>query len=212
MGSILHPLLAVIAALVQVGPTFVGPQAPSVNEPASAVPLLEPRPARLELIDMPDEFVSSIIWAVSLFEQAELTLPPLRFVHHGDDRSRCGGYYGVHEAATQQSVIGICTTEPGNFTDALILHELSHAWLEHNLSDARQEEFQALRGYEHWRNHAAAEWHENGCEQAAEIMVWGLIDRPVGIVTIHDHGCDALDAGYRTLTGTAPLHGYRDHC
>lgn len=44
------------------------------------------------------------------------------------------------------------------------------------------------------------------------MLVWGLIDRPVGIVTISDNSCDDLDAGYRVLTGQPPLHGYRDYC
>jgi len=53
---------------------------------------------------------------------------------------------------------------------------------------------------------------ERGAERVAEILMWGLIDRPTGEITIRDHGCDALEAGYRALTGDAPLHGYRDHC
>ncbi len=161
---------------------------------------------------MPDEFVASAIWAIALFEQAELELPPLRFVDHRDDLDECGGYHGVHRATLQRSEIGLCAVEPGPHGEALILHELAHAWLEHSLSDAREADFRALRGYEFWRNHDEVAWYENGCEQAAEIMVWGLIDRPIGIVTISDHSCEDLDAGYRALTGSTPLHGYRDEC
>jgi hypothetical protein len=58
-----------------------------------------------------------------------------------------------------------------------------------------------------------AAWHESGSEQAAEMMVWGLFDRPVRIVTIiNEHSCNDLDAGYRAFTGQPPLHGYRDYC
>ncbi len=212
MGTVLRTLLALTAATVQICPPFMTAPAPPLPEPIVAEPALEPGPVRLEFVDMPDELVTSVIWAIDLFEQADLTLPPLRVVCHGDDPSPCGGYRGVHETNEQGSVIGLCTTDAGPVTEALILHELSHAWLEHNLTEARQADFQALRGYEYWRNRDAAAWHENGCEQAAEIMTWGLIDRPAGIVTIHDHGCDALEAGYRALTGAAPLHGLRDYC
>ena len=212
MGTILHILLALIAATIQLGPAFMTAPAASAIEPIVAQPAPEPVPARLEFVDMPDELVTSVIWAVDLFEQADFTLPPLRVVCHGDDTSPCGGYRGVHQTSQRASIIGLCTTDAGPVTDALILHELSHAWLEHNLTEARQADFQALRGYEYWRNRDVAAWHENGCEQAAEIMAWGLIDRPAGVVTINDHGCDALEAGYRALTGAAPLHGYRDYC
>lgn len=48
--------------------------------------------------------------------------------------------------------------------------------------------------------------HENESEQAAAMILWGLFDRPVGIITINEHSCEGLDAGYRTSTGQPPLH------
>jgi hypothetical protein len=64
----------------------------------------------------------------------------------------------------------------------------------------------------YWRNYAEVPWHENGTEQAAEIMVWGLIDEPLGMARIYQTTCSDLEAGYRALTGTAPLNGLRDLC
>ena len=152
------------------------------------------------------------LWAVDLFDRADLRLPPLLFEYHGDDTAACGGWRGAHRRVDGRSVIHICTSRPGNVTAALVLHEMAHAWASVDLPDDRKAEFQALRGWTEWRNHAELAWHENGSEQAAEIIVWGLIDRPVGILTINDTGCEALDAGYRALTGQPPLHGYRDLC
>ena len=183
-----------------------------VGAPSEEQPPLERSHAAVQFVDMPDEFVDVGSWAVGLFEEAGLRLPPLRFVYHGDDRTPCSGWRGAHQHLDGRSTIDICTSDPGNVTAALVLHETAHAWAAHDLADDRKADFQALRGWTHWSNHREAEWHDNGAEQAAEIMVWGLIDRPVGIITINDHSCDALDAGYRSLTGRPPLHGYRDHC
>ena len=94
----------------------------------------------------------------------------------------------------------------------MILHEIAHSWASVSLTEERKTDFQQLRGWQHWRDYEAAAWHENGTEQAAEIMVWGLIDRPMAIVRIYQTTCSDLDAGYRTLTGTAPLHGFEDMC
>lgn len=167
---------------------------------------------KVELVDVPDEFADMVMWAVDLFDEAGLRLPPTRFVHHGVDRTACSGRRGVHEYVNGRSTINICTDDPGKVTEALVLHETAHAWAAHDLSDERKADFQSLRGWTYWRNHQEADWHENGSEQAAEMILWGLIDRPVGIVTINDHRCEDLDAGYRALTGQPPLHGYRDHC
>lgn len=166
----------------------------------------------VQFVDMPNEFADMANWAVDLFDEAGLSLPPLRFVYHGDDQTPCSGWRGAHRYLDGRSTIDICTDEPGKVTEALFLHEIAHAWAAHELTDDRKAHFGALRGWTYWSNHQQAEWHDNGSEQAAEIMVWGLIDRPVGIIKINDHGCDDLDAGYRALTGQPPLHGYQDYC
>lgn len=166
----------------------------------------------VQFVDVPDEFADMANWAVDLFDEAGLQLPPMRFVYHGDDQTPCSGWRGAHRYVDGRSTIDICTSDPGNVTAGLVLHETAHAWAAHELSDDRKAHFQALRGWTYWSNHQDAEWHENGSEQAAEMMVWGLIDRPVGIITINDHSCDDLDAGYRALTGQPPLHGYQEYC
>ena len=211
MGTILHLFVALSAALVHTGPGYATVAAPAVDRPVAVAAAIDEVPPRLEIAEMPDELLGTVVWAIGLFERADLTLPPLQFVYHGDDQDRCGGYRGVHELRGDRSVIGLCMTEVSKVNNATVLHEVAHAWLEHELTAERQAEFQALRGYDRWRDHGA-HWGAQGCEQAAEIMVWGLIDRPIGFVTFENTGCDALEAGYRTLTGSAPLHGYRDLC
>ena len=161
---------------------------------------------------LPDEFQSIARWAIDLFDNAGLVLPPLRFVYHGDDDTRCKGRTGMHRIVDTTSIIEICTTTTGFPDQVMVLHELAHAWTHHRLPHERKAAFRRLRGWEHWRNYDAAPWHENGTEQAAEILVWGLLDRPINIVRIDQNSCDELLDGYRTLTTLEPPYGYRDHC
>ena len=169
-------------------------------------------PPAVELVDMPAEFAAAATWAMDLFDQAGFDLPLLRYVYHGDNSEPCAGRPGLHHPVEGRHVIEICTAEMSIPTEVMILHETAHAWIDRTLTDERRATFQQLRGWTYWRNYDAAAWHDNGTEQAAEIMVWGLIDRPLEMVRIDQNSCDELDAGYRALTGKAPLHGFRDEC
>jgi hypothetical protein len=170
------------------------------------------RTTPIELVDVPADLEVMISWSADLFASAELTLPPMRFVHHGDDVASCAGRIGKHEEVESTHVVDLCTVDANWPTQLMILHEAAHAWVDRHLTDERKQAFRELRGWTHWRNYEEAAWHENGTEQAAEIMVWGLVDRPMAMVRISGNSCAELEAGYVTLTGTAPLHGFRDKC
>lgn len=162
--------------------------------------------------DLPAQIDEMIAWALDLFDEAGMELPPLRIVHHGDDTTPCNGGDGMHRPGEPRNVVELCTNDATFATQAMVLHELAHAWVDHNVGPERRAEFQALRGYTHWHDYEAAAWHENGTEQAAEIVAWGLFDRPMSMVRINGNSCAELEAGYRTLTGEAPLHGFHDLC
>lgn len=154
-----------------------------------------------------------IDWAVDLFRQANLPLPPVDFVHE-PFRDPCKGRRGSHTVAQGRSTIRICTDEAGLADQILFVHELAHAWDRVALTDDRRAAFMALRGLHTWRgtDPNGEDWLERGAEHAAEIMTWGLLDRPMMVVFIPDNTCADLLAGYQTLTGRPPLHGYTDHC
>jgi hypothetical protein len=63
---------------------------------------------------------------------------------------------------------------------------------------------------------AIAQWatdlYAEAAERAAEIIGWPLMDRPVPTVSRYGTSCAELEAGYRPVTGVAPVHGYTDHC
>jgi hypothetical protein len=200
-----HHLPRTILAVTAFVTVTVEPAAVTNAEPGAVA-----APPAIELVDMPAELAAAAMWSTDLFEQAAFDLPPLRYVFHGNNREPCSERRGLHHRVDGVNVIEIC--EMSSATPVLILHETAHAWIDHNLTEGRKADFKQLRGWIHWRNFDKAEWHDNGTEQAAEIMVWGLIDRPLAIIRIDQNSCDELDAGYRVLTGQAPLHGYRDAC
>lgn len=58
----------------------------------------------------------------------------------------------------------------------------------------------------------ATDLYAEAAERAAEIIGWPLMDRPVPTVSRYGTSCAELEAGYRPVTGVAPVHGYTDHC
>ena len=61
-------------------------------------------------------------------------------------------------------------------------------------------------------NYELAEWRDNGAEQTAEVIAWGVSDRAAPTVQIADDGCADLRSGYLTLTGVEPPHGLISLC
>jgi hypothetical protein len=152
-----------------------------------------------------------IDWAIGLFDQATLPLPPMHFVHH-DTSDACLGSTGAQTYRDGRSTIHICTDDASPVEQFLFVHEMAHAWDRLALTDERRTAFLQLRGLTEWRNDDPQRWHERGAEHAAEIMVWGLMDRPIRPVFIPHHSCAELLAGYLVLVGRPPLHGYTDYC
>ena len=81
----------------------------------------------------------------------------------------------------------------------MVLHELAHAWSTIGLPVERRHAFQVLRGWEHWSDYDLAEWRDNGTEQAAEIIAWGVSDKAAPTVQIGNDSCAELRTGYRDL-------------
>lgn len=148
-------------------------------------------------------------WAVALFDDAGLELPPVDFVGCEDD-TPCQGRLGAARWSDGRSEVTLCTDEASGVEEMLVVHELAHAWDCHDLEDGRRQDFLDVRGLEQWRGDA--EWHDRGAEHAASIITWGLMDRPVRPGHISGNTCTELQLGYEALTGRRPLHGFLDLC
>jgi hypothetical protein len=167
--------------------------------------------ADLELVDLSAAQTAMISHAIDLFATAGLDLPPLVVVA-GERGVDCGGHGGLHHPHHGWSEIELCATAETAPVMHTVLHELAHAWAYAELDPARRDAFMAMRGVEVWRDYDVAAWEDNGTEQAAEIISWGINDVAVATVRIDDTSCADLRAGYETLTGTAPSYGLTDIC
>jgi len=136
-------------------------------------------------------------WAVARFERAGLEAPTVEIRLH-TDASGCGGHLGYKKGGR----VDVCTVLVNEMTRRNLLHEMSHIWMDQNVSRATGERFLGLRHLSAW-NDSSDPWPERGCEQGAEIMAWALGDR---ILTpqVQDNEPARLDAAYRLLTGGAP--------
>jgi hypothetical protein len=156
---------------------------------------------------------ATIEWALGLFDDAGLALPGIDFVLHTSVEP-CHGRRGWYSGVEVRPVIHICTHEGGPIPEPLILHELGHAWDDDVLTDERRAVFLDWRGLRQWWGAEHEHWGEYGAEQAAETIVWGVIDRPISASQVPPpyNDCGHLLTAYLMLTGRPPLRGYTERC
>lgn len=171
-----------------------------------------PRPADapVEINGFSADGVEMVKRALGLFREAGLELPSLSVIR-SDSNDICRGRIAFHRRESSSSRIVLCDPMVEGREWRILLHELAHAWASIGLSASRRDAFQDVRGYEHWRDYESAEWRDNGTEQAAEIVKWGLSDVPVPVF-LDDDSCGQLRDGYVALVGAEPLHGLPDLC
>jgi hypothetical protein len=137
-------------------------------------------------------------WAVGRFVAAGLEAPPAE-IHFHTSLSACRGYFGRERLGR----VDVCA--PDAMTQRVLLHEMSHVWLDQNVSDTVRERFLVLRGLGSW-NASSDPWELRGHEQGAEILSWSLSAR-IFTPLIPDNDPSALAAGFELLTGTRPRSG-----
>lgn len=176
-----------------------------------ATPSLSPGGVPGVSLNVPQQ--NLINFGLTRFEQQALELPELSFEFrpHAVD---CLGHKGLYSSRSR--TLRMCSMDKKT-----MLHELAHAWANHNLSDAEMNEFARHRGLGEW-NDQAAPWKERATEHAAEIITWALMDRAVHLrlsvdsevachesefrlVTIEDSTVERLHAGFVRLTGLEPV-------
>ena len=150
-------------------------------------------------------------WGVSRFERGGLEVPRLDAVIFPPTEVCQLGHSGAASTADGATVAvcwseaEICATQSCSaFTlpaRRTILHELAHVWIDALVQDDTRERCVELRGLERWSGDVP--WQERGIEHAAEIVLWGLIDRPVPL-RVALQGCEELTVAFRLLTGVDP--------
>jgi hypothetical protein len=142
-----------------------------------------------------------VTWAFDRFDRAGLALPEVILTFH-DDLGPCNGYYGSFRASDPLRV-DICGFNGNRFLPMprkMILHELSHAWLQSNVSQEVRARFLEFRGLDKWAEQSV-DWTERGFEHAAEVMAWALLDEEKRLLTVPDTSTEIFGEAYTILTG-----------
>jgi hypothetical protein len=138
-------------------------------------------------------------WAVERFERAGLS-PPQVEIHFHKSSSGCGGHLGY----AQIGRVDVCTVLVNEMARRNLLHEMSHIWIDQNVSPADRDRFLEFRGLGTW-NSSTVDWDDRGYEQGAEIMAWALGDR-ILTAQIPENDPAQLGAAFKILTGVdSPL-------
>jgi hypothetical protein len=140
------------------------------------------------------EQVRLVRWAAGRFESAMLDVPKVE-IHFHRDSAGCGGHMGYAKGGR----VDVCTVLMNEMARRNLLHEMSHIWVDENVSQTVRERFLELRGLQAW-NASTDPWDERGYEQGAEIMAWVLGTR-ILTAQIPDNDPQQLAAGFELLTG-----------
>ena len=140
-------------------------------------------------------------WAIGRFEIAGLEPPAVEIDFHAD-ASGCDGHFGYAKSGQ----VDVCTVLVNEMARRNLLHEMSHVWIDQNVSRSARERFLEFRGLRSW-NASVDPWEERGYEQGAEIMAWALGDR-ILTAQVPDNDPMQLGAGFEILTGVeTPVRG-----
>lgn len=134
-------------------------------------------------------------WAVERFEIAGLEPPRVEIEFHADP-SGCAGHLGF----ARRTQVDVCTTLLNAMTRRALLHEMSHVWLDQNVSSWTRTTFLEVRGLASW-NSAEDQWRLRGFEQAAEIISWAIGERILS-AQIPDNDPVQMAEAYALLTGS----------
>jgi hypothetical protein len=186
----------------------------TVPEPIRAVttePMVWPeREVSVQIANGDANMPGFVRWGMERFAAAGLPLPRVGSVTFLSQDSRCRGYHGFAEGTDSGSGVILCYTPEQVCSDQAcsgwnsapahtLLHEYSHVWMDHNLTEEARAGFLAFEGLTQWSDWSDP-WPDRGVERAAEAMAYALTER---ITT----GCAPGGASHRYLDGFRILIG-----
>ena len=163
---------------------------PSAAQPASASPTPWREP-RITFIDQPTPRAQEMIrWAVEQYRRAGLQLPDVEVSFP----TFCGGKAALYHVG--QGAIDFCFINKHT-----MLHELAHAW-DDTSGAVDHQAFLELRGLHVWWGGTDMPSEEQGAEQLARIIDWGLSGEEPRLVPHFPHNSlPELKAAFDMLTG-----------
>ena len=126
----------------------------------------------IEIVGYRGDARQTVALAVKRFSAAGLELPPLTiFIHHGN--AECKEARGLYGRDGDAQRVDICTDD-----ERIIIHELAHAWEQHQVDDEHRNSLLEAWDLEFWQN-LDIPHHKRGIEIAANVMAIGLMFRPL---------------------------------
>ncbi|MDJ0923455.1 MAG: hypothetical protein QNJ77_02745 [Acidimicrobiia bacterium] len=171
------------------------------------------RPAT-SVLGATEQETEMVEWALGRFAAAGMELPAVK-VGFFTDYEDCLGFIGYFRTSTR--TVFMCNRGgEERVPEHTLIHELGHAWADHNLEAADREAFMELRGVEFWNTGgsgaASPAWWQRGYEHAAEIIAWGLAETPFHSMWLHTELCTDLASAFTALTGIEPLNDSTSFC
>jgi hypothetical protein len=156
-----------------------------------------------------------VVWALGRFEAAGLPAPPVISVTFPPAEACFSGFAGWMVHDDTGSNIEVCYTsefltagsEFALLARRTILHELAHVWERAHVAEASRQAFLDLRNLEAWTG--AEQWARRANEQAAEVLVWGLMEE-LTLPRLPDPTCDGLAEAFELVTGTTAAARQQD--
>jgi hypothetical protein len=143
--------------------------------------------------------------ARSLFENVGLDIAAASIRFH-DSKELCRDGLGVIDDDQPEPVVEICVVHnnPGiraELQQRILVHELSHLWLEEHLTHDAKRAVMDLWGIDEWTSRDAP-WQTLGIERAAETMAWNLYVGDTWFdVRIGSGDCPERTTAFLILTG-----------
>lgn len=139
-------------------------------------------------------------WALERYERAGLALPPLTIVFAGRDQAACDGS-PARTYFDETPMVKMCWNDR-----FILLHELAHVWVAQNVPPANHVAFMQMRDdVQAWAG-IAVPWANRGAEHAANVIAWGLLEKPYPISRTYPNDKEGLLKAFEFLTGRTPLH------
>jgi hypothetical protein len=139
-------------------------------------------------------------WALERYERAGLALPSLTIDFAGRDQAACDGS-PARTYFDETPMVKMCWNDR-----FMLLHELGHVWVAQNVPPAEHDAFMQMRDDVSVWTGTAVPWSERGFEHAANVIAWGLLEKPYPISRTYPNDKESLLTAFEFLTGREPLH------